>query len=104
MGTSATLGSSEGDAARLLREFAGQVFGQSFDEESVITEERLTPGEFFEGDATREELPYVTDELEPRDGECPEDYRRRLTWIWLPVPTTLTCQRRTELLKPAGIW
>ena len=45
VGTSATLGDGEG--VDDLREYASQIFGESFDENSVITEERKTPNQFL---------------------------------------------------------
>jgi len=56
IGTSATLGG--GDDLPALRDFAAELFGEPFDPDSVITENLLTPGEFF-GDSyiTRASLP-----------------------------------------------
>lgn len=48
IGTSATLG-GQGDVSE-LRQYAAKVFGEEFEEDSVITETLLTPSEFF-GDA-----------------------------------------------------
>lgn len=45
VGTSATLGGQE-DAGE-LRQYAAKVFGEDFDEQSVITESLVTPAEFF---------------------------------------------------------
>lgn len=47
VGTSATMGSkSEGNK---LIEYANNIFGESFDEESIITEDRLRPYEYLDG-------------------------------------------------------
>lgn len=46
VGSSATLG-SEDDAIAKLREYAETIFGESFDEDAVITETRKTPNEVF---------------------------------------------------------
>ena len=46
VGTSATIGKGE-DSVKLLTEFASDVFGEDFGPESVITEHRLSPEEFF---------------------------------------------------------
>jgi DEAD/DEAH box helicase domain-containing protein len=45
VGTSATLGAQ--DDAGDLRQYAAKVFGEEFDEQSVITESLVTPAEFF---------------------------------------------------------
>ncbi|MCA1760639.1 MAG: DEAD/DEAH box helicase [Bacteroidales bacterium] len=47
IGTSATIGSGE-DSKKLLIDYAQKVFGEDFDEESVITENRVTLDNFFE--------------------------------------------------------
>ena len=46
VGTSATLGSN--DDANDLRSYAQEIFDEPFDEDSIITEDRLTPAEFLE--------------------------------------------------------
>lgn len=56
VGSSATLG--EGDEASVaLRRYAEDVFGEEFDEESVIREHRLTPDEVFSSDLIYDERP-----------------------------------------------
>ena len=47
IGSSATLGSDE-DAKPKLQKYANQIFGESFDDQSVITETRKTPDEVFD--------------------------------------------------------
>lgn len=46
VGTSATMGSKQHGQA--LREYASNIFGENFDETSIITEDRLSSSEFFE--------------------------------------------------------
>ena len=46
VGTSATLGSGA-QASAALRSYAGDVFGEPFDEGAVIGEQRLSPADFF---------------------------------------------------------
>jgi len=46
IGTSATLGG--GDAEKDLRDYAGRIFAEPFDESCIIYEERITPGEFLD--------------------------------------------------------
>lgn len=45
IGTSATMGAK--DSAAGIREYAATVFGESFEDDAVITEDRLSPAEFF---------------------------------------------------------
>ncbi|NLK72668.1 MAG: DEAD/DEAH box helicase [Clostridiales bacterium] len=47
VGTSATMGTKE--SAQYIKEYASSVFDEVFDEDSVITEDRLTASEFFAG-------------------------------------------------------
>ncbi len=46
IGTSATMGSK--DSGQEIRNYASEVFDEEFDEKSIITEDRLSPYEFFE--------------------------------------------------------
>ena len=47
IGTSATMGSDNNTAS--IVEYASEIFGELFEKDSVITEDRLTPVEFFDG-------------------------------------------------------
>ena len=47
IGTSATMGGE--DSADSIRQYAEKVFGEPFEQDSVITEDRLSPKEFFKG-------------------------------------------------------
>jgi hypothetical protein len=47
IGTSATMGAK--DSAKSIREYASDVFGEMFDEDAVVTEDRLSSEEFFAG-------------------------------------------------------
>lgn len=47
IGTSATMGAK--DSAESIREYASTVFGELFEDDAVITEDRLSPSEFFFG-------------------------------------------------------
>jgi len=60
IGTSATMGSR--DSAQRIRDYASSVFGESFGGDSVITEDRLSPFEFFAGHET-EYVMFPTEEL-----------------------------------------
>lgn len=45
IGTSATMGG--GDSSESIRNYASEIFGEPFERNSVIVEDRLTPSEFF---------------------------------------------------------
>lgn len=47
IGTSATMGT--GESSDKIRKYASEIFGEEFEEDAVITEDRLSPEEFFEG-------------------------------------------------------
>ena len=47
VGTSATMGSKENNGSIL--EYAAEIFGEPFDKDAIITEDRLSAQEFFEG-------------------------------------------------------
>lgn len=49
VGTSATIGSGE-QALRLLAEYATKIFGEHIAEDAIITENRISPSEFFGDD------------------------------------------------------
>jgi len=82
VGTSATLGGGEVDGITLLREFAGQLFGQAFDTGSVVTEDRLSPGEFLPHMPTLRGLPAEVSGLLPLEGEEADAYFQRCSTRW----------------------
>lgn len=47
VGTSATMGSK--DNGKSILEYAEEIFGEPFEEDAVVTEDRLSPDEFFAG-------------------------------------------------------
>lgn len=47
IGTSATMGSK--DNGKSILEYAEEIFGEPFEEDAVVTEDRLSPDEFFAG-------------------------------------------------------
>ena len=86
VGTSATMGDKGSDED--IRKYAAQVFGEPFDEESVITEDRLSPEEFFEG-AERKFLSLPTAEAVGRlndfsAADDEKDYLQTAVEAWLP--------------------
>ena len=47
IGTSATMGSK--DNGKGILQYAEEIFGEPFEDDSIVTEDRLSPGEFFKG-------------------------------------------------------
>ena len=86
IGTSATMGSKENNGS--IVEYASEIFGEPFEKDSVITEDRLSAQEFFEGyDVTAFAMPDVeqTETLEKLSSEDePSEYLRAAVKDWFP--------------------
>ena len=84
VGTSATMGAK--DSADSIRAYASDVFGEEFEVDSVITEDRLSAKEFFEGyEVADYKLPSKAeaDELKKlSQGEDEKEYLRRAIAAW----------------------
>ena len=85
VGTSATMGSKEHGEA--LRKYASDIFGETFDEKSIITEDRLSPLEFFDdidikyvNIPTKEELKSLSKIVDGKFDEV--EYIRLAANIW----------------------
>ena len=92
VGTSATIGKGE-DSVKLLTEFASDVFGENFGSDSVITEQRLSPEEFFtiKDDQLDSYIPRLVGIQQSRLGvnENYSDYILRQKRLWqIPENTT----------------
>ena len=86
IGTSATMGSKENNGS--IVEYASEIFGEPFEKDSVITEDRLSAQEFFDGsDVTDFAMPDVeqTAVLERLSSEDePSEYLRAAVKDWFP--------------------
>lgn len=86
IGTSATMGSKENNGS--IAEYASEIFGEPFEKDSVITENRLSAQEFFDGyDITDFAMPNVdqTAVLEKLSSEDePSEYLRAAVKDWFP--------------------
>jgi DEAD/DEAH box helicase domain-containing protein len=90
IGTSATIGNSE-NAKVLLTEYASKVFGEAFEPDSIITENRLKPEEFFIEDSEGGFMPRTAGLIESRlkEDENYEDYIKRQKVLWqLPLASS----------------
>jgi len=86
VGTSATLGDSTQDRAKLL-DFASKVFGGKFDESSIITEDAIDPAEFLhleEPDFLMRAIPGErdVDELDFERCASKDEYLDRQARLW----------------------
>ena len=90
IGTSATMGSK--DNGKSILEYAGEIFGESFEENAIVTEDRLTPDEFFAGmDVTDFSVPAAEQVAElttlaERDDE--DAYLRSAAAAWTDLSDT----------------
>lgn len=101
VGTSATIGSGE-DSLKLLTEYAEKVFGETFEPESVITENRLSLNEFFTLSDEQLEtfVPRSIGLLDSRlqENETYANYIKRQKRLW-QMPESLTQNQLGEQLK-----
>lgn len=101
VGTSATMGSGA-ESKKLLCEYAGKVFGEQFDESSIITENRISVDEFFANNDDRLEnyIPRKIGLLESRlkENETYESYIVRQKRLWL-LPESIDAVALGEELK-----
>lgn len=101
VGTSATIGSGD-DSIKLLTEYAEKVFGETFEPESVITENRLAVNDFFTLSDEQLEtfVPRSIGLLESRlqENESYEQYILRQKRLW-QIPESLSRSQLGEQLK-----
>lgn len=102
VGTSATIGKGE-DSVKLLTEFASDVFGEDFGSDSVITEQRLSPEEFFtiKDDQLDSYIPRLVGIQQSRLGvnENYSDYILRQKRLWQIPENTSKFDLSKELKK-----
>jgi DEAD/DEAH box helicase domain-containing protein len=102
VGTSATIGSGE-NSIQLLTEYAEKVFGESFDKEAIITENRVMVNDFFElsYDALEKYIPRQIGLLESRlrEKETYSDYIARQKRLWQMPESIDEVQLGEELKK-----
>ena len=86
IGTSATMGSKDNNNS--IIEYASEIFGEPFERDSVITEDRLSPGEFFEGkEITQFSMPdreQVSELSRLAMDDEPEEYLAKAVKEWFP--------------------
>jgi DEAD/DEAH box helicase domain-containing protein len=90
VGTSATLGSDPSSTGDML-DYATTIFGEPFEPNAIIAEDRITPGEFF-ADAMLDirdiPSPMEIDRLRPDYYTSPAAYVRGQATLWLDSPET----------------
>lgn len=101
VGTSATIGSGD-DSKKLLIDYAEKVYGEKFDDESLITENRLTVNDFFEPDESLDR--YIPRQIGLVDSrlsanETYENYIERQKRLWQIPINSNEIQLGTELKK-----
>lgn len=83
IGTSATLGAGTAGRDKMLS-FAGKLFGTTFDQDSIITEDLLNPKEFIDADGVYYPTPSETQlaEMQVENYNREEDYLRAQCKLW----------------------
>ena len=86
IGTSATMGSKENNGS--ITTYASEIFGEPFEKDSVITEDRLSAAEFFENSSiTQFEMPSSADVDELNqlsEDDEPSEYLKKAVTAWFP--------------------
>ena len=86
IGTSATMGSEENNGS--IVEYASEIFGEPFEKDSVITEDRLSAAEFFENSPiTQFEMPSSADVdvlNQLSEDDEPAEYLKKAATAWFP--------------------
>ena len=86
IGTSATMGSKENNGS--IVEYASEIFGEPFEKDSVITEDRLSAAEFFENSPiTQFEMPSSADVdvlNQLSEDDEPAEYLKKAVTAWFP--------------------
>ena len=86
IGTSATMGSKDNNGD--IIEYASEIFGEPFERDSVITEDRLSPGEFFlNSEVTDFSMPDETQTAELKrlaSEDNPNHYLSDAVKAWFP--------------------
>lgn len=84
IGTSATMGSK--DNGKNILQYAEEVFGEPFEEEAIVTEDRLSPDEFFAGqeitDFTLPAAEQVSEMISLVEQDNEESYLKAATMAW----------------------
>jgi DEAD/DEAH box helicase domain-containing protein len=102
VGTSATIGSGE-DSIQLLTEYAEKVFGEVFDKEAIITENRVLVNDFFDlpDESLETYIPRQIGLLESRlkENETYSNYIARQKRLWQMPESIDEVQLGEELKK-----
>ena len=103
VGTSATLGGP--DSGKVLLEYAQTIFGEPFDAQALITESRVSPGEFL-GDSVidRVDVVPITDAeaLDPANHDSKDAFVRTQYQLWFGDPAPDDALRRPDWLIDLG--
>jgi len=100
VGTSATMGSGD-DSKKLLIEYAEKVYGETFSDDSVITEQRLHVNDFFDEDETLDKfIPRQIGLIDSRlaENETYSTYIQRQKRLW-QIPESVSESQLGEELK-----
>lgn len=82
VGTSATIASEDEDSIKTLIDFASTIFGETFESDSVILEDRIDLSDFLDQDFQYYSLPKDSDKLTHYIGESQDHFIRSQMKVW----------------------
>lgn len=82
VGTSATIAGGDQNSAQTLTEFASSIFGEHFEDNSVILEERIRLDEFLNEETYYYDLPSDQEKLIQDVGMSQEEYLNQQMKVW----------------------
>lgn len=82
VGTSATIASEDEDSIRTLTDFASTIFGETFEKESVILEDRINLSDFLDHETKYYEIPNDLEKLIHFVGESQDTFIRSQMKVW----------------------
>ncbi len=103
IGTSATMGSQ--DSGRDILQYATEVFGERFEDDAIVTEERLSPQEFFANCEVTDFTAPIDEDVAQlvvyRDQDDEAGYLQVAVKAWLDLPNVaiMTDEGRLALAK-----
>lgn len=83
VGTSATIAGEDKNSTQTLNDFASTIFGENFQLDSVIVEDRISLGEFLNKDTAYYELPNDEKVLTHEIGMSQQEYIESQMNVWL---------------------
>ncbi|MBM7572943.1 DEAD/DEAH box helicase [Aquibacillus albus] len=97
VGTSATIASEDENSIKSLTDFASDIFGEEFNKDSFILEDRIELDDFLDYEPKYYELPNDLDKLTHDVGESQDSFIRSQMKAWFGKEQMTTIELGTEL-------